>query len=215
VPSLTPLARLQGDGWPWSRRKVKGKHRKQKREEPKQQRSNGKGAPSNQPLKHVLQPLTALVVSKSGHLICPPPIVWLRATLAQTAMCQTLRPMDIQFKLAACGVLSALANLPPGMAKEHLEKFSPGWFVAIHITIPFVAALRKAVLMPKYALVVTIAGAVAGQVIGGKIERARMRHRDEQAAALARGERLPDQVPLYCAALKAIMNPWDANEAAL
>ena len=161
-------------------------------------------------MKALLQPLTALVVSKNGQLICPPPIVWMRATLAKTQMCQALRPLDIEFKLAACGVLSALANLPPGMAKEHLEKFSPGWFAAIHITIPFVAALRKAVVMPKYAMVVTIAGAIAGQIIGGKIERLRMQlQEDARAAAIIRGDPMPDDVPVLRSMFNAMSNPWE------
>lgn len=49
------------------------------------------------------------------------------------------------------------ANLPCGAWREHTRKFSPHWFLAVHATIPFVASLRKAVLMPKWAILLTVA----------------------------------------------------------
>ena len=58
--------------------------------------------------------------------------------------------------------------------REHCEKFSGAWFAAVHASIPFIAMLRKAVIMPKYAILFTIAAAVAGQAMGAKIERRRM-----------------------------------------
>lgn len=56
------------------------------------------------------------------------------------------------------GGAAIAANLPCGMWREHTRKFSPQWFLAVHATIPFVASLRKAVLMPKWAILLTIAG---------------------------------------------------------
>ena len=49
------------------------------------------------------------------------------------------------------------------MWRAHVEKFSPEWFVAVHATIPFIAMLRKACLMPKWAVIFTVASAVIGQ----------------------------------------------------
>jgi hypothetical protein len=69
-----------------------------------------------------------------------------------------------------------MANVPCGMWREHTKKFSPEWFVAVHATIPFVAMLRKAVLMPRWAILFTIAGAIAGQQVGAKLERARLQY---------------------------------------
>ncbi len=57
------------------------------------------------------------------------------------------------------GGTAIAANLPCGMWREHTKKFSPQWFLAVHATIPFVAMLRKAVLMPKWAILLTVAGA--------------------------------------------------------
>ena len=37
-------------------------------------------------------------------------------------------------------------------------QFAPQWFLAVHAAIPFVAMLRKAVLMPKWAILLTLIG---------------------------------------------------------
>ena len=57
------------------------------------------------------------------------------------------------------GGTAIAANLPCGAWREHCKTFSPQWFLAVHATIPFVAMLRKAVLMPKWAILLTVAGA--------------------------------------------------------
>jgi hypothetical protein len=74
----------------------------------------------------------------------------------------------------AVGAFTAAVNVPFGAWREHCEKFSGSWFVAVHAAVPFIAMLRKAVIMPKYALIFTIAAAVAGQAIGARLERKRM-----------------------------------------
>jgi hypothetical protein len=134
---------------------------KQKRPKPRSGKSHSNVSPPGAPQAGgVLQ--LAMVISKSGRLQCPPPIVAMRALMASSPLCKAIRPQTVPFKLVACGFLSALANIPPGMAKTHFEKFSLGWFVAIHLSIPFVACLRKAVVLPPSALAVTIGGAIAG-----------------------------------------------------
>ena len=51
--------------------------------------------------------------------------------------------------------------------------------MAVHATVPFVAALRQATLLPRWALVLTVAGAVAGQMLGARVEEARLRGVEE------------------------------------
>jgi hypothetical protein len=114
------------------------------------------------------------VFNEYDKLICPPPIVAARAALSRTAAVQSLRPQQLPVKLVAVAAVAAASNMPCGAVREHFEKFSLGWFIAVHATIPFVAMLRKAVIMPKYAMVVTFAAAVIGQVIGSRLERARL-----------------------------------------
>jgi hypothetical protein len=87
---------------------------------------------------------------------------------------KALRPQALPVKLMAVGAFTAALNIPCGMWREHTEKFSWQWIVAVHASIPFVAMLRKAVVMPKIAIACTIAMAIAGQAIGVKMERERL-----------------------------------------
>ncbi|KAL4332030.1 hypothetical protein GQ457_07G018410 [Hibiscus cannabinus] len=106
---------------------------------------------------------------------CPPAIVAARAALAQTAFAKNLRPQSLPTKVLVIGMLGMAANVPLGIWREHTEKFSPSWFVAIHAAVPFIAILRKSVLMPKTAMAFTIAASVLGQVIGSRAERSRLK----------------------------------------
>ena len=38
-------------------------------------------------------------------------------------------------KLLALGAFTGVVNLPSGVARVHVEKFSPGWFVAVRCEI--------------------------------------------------------------------------------
>jgi hypothetical protein len=125
-------------------------------------------------MRRWLGPAAGIVFDNYGRLHCPEPIVAARAALARTAAVRTLRPKALPLKLLAVAATAAALNVPCGAVREHFEKFSLGWFVAVHATIPFVAMLRKAVVMPKLAIVVTIAAAVAGQMVGARLERARL-----------------------------------------
>ncbi|KAG1657482.1 hypothetical protein FOA52_001397 [Chlamydomonas sp. UWO 241] len=133
------------------------------------------------PLRKFLGPtLSGMVLDKAGHIACPEVIVQARAALAATAPVRALRPQALQIKLAACVAIAALVNMPCGMVREHTTKFSWQWVVAVHASVPFVAMLRKAVIMPKMAILFTIAAAIAGQQMGARMERERM----QKAAAL-------------------------------
>ncbi|KAK7270357.1 hypothetical protein RIF29_23438 [Crotalaria pallida] len=106
---------------------------------------------------------------------CPPAIVAARAALARTAFAKNLRPQALPTKVLAIGVLGMAANVPLGVWREHTKKFSPSWFAAVHAAVPFIAMLRKSVLMPKSAMAFTIAASVLGQVIGSRAERYRLK----------------------------------------
>jgi len=158
--------------------------------------SAGGTQPSACPLRKWLGPAAGLVFNQYDKLICPPPIVAARAALAKTTAVQQLRPQALPVKLVAVAAVVAGVNLPCGAVREHFEKFSVGWFVAVHATIPFVAMLRKAVIMPKYAMLVTIAAAVMGQVIGSRLERLRLRHEEQHGPLL--------QLPLLLPAVSSL-----------
>ncbi|KAL0322351.1 UNVERIFIED_CONTAM: hypothetical protein Scaly_2531500 [Sesamum calycinum] len=106
---------------------------------------------------------------------CPPAIVAARSALAKTAFAKNLRPQPLPAKILVIGVLGMAANIPLGIWREHTEKFSPSWFAAVHAAVPFIAMLRKSVLMPKTAMAFTIAASILGQVIGSRAERHRLK----------------------------------------
>ena len=76
--------------------------------------------------------------------------------------------------MLAIGAAGAGMNIPFGMWRSHTRKFSPEWFLAVHASIPFISLLRKGVIMPKWAFVLTVAAAVAGQKIGAQLEQQRL-----------------------------------------
>ncbi|XP_065871084.1 uncharacterized protein [Euphorbia lathyris] len=106
---------------------------------------------------------------------CPPAIVAARAAISRTAFAKNLRPQALPTKVLVIGMLGMAANVPLGIWREHTEKFSPSWFVAVHAAVPFIGMLRKSVLMPKSAMAFTIAASILGQVIGSRAERYRMK----------------------------------------
>ncbi|KAJ0970901.1 hypothetical protein J5N97_018860 [Dioscorea zingiberensis] len=106
---------------------------------------------------------------------CPPAVVAARAALAQTAFVKNLRPQPLSAKMLAITLLGISANIPLGMWREHTKKFSPQWFAAVHAAVPFIAMLRKSVLMPKTAMAVTLAASILGQTIGSRAERYRLK----------------------------------------
>ncbi|CAL9773972.1 unnamed protein product [Musa acuminata subsp. burmannicoides] len=108
-------------------------------------------------------------------LKCPPVVVAVRAALARTALVKTLRPQPLHAKMLAIALLGMAANVPLGVWREHTEKFSPQWFAAVHAAMPFIAMLRKSVVMPKTAMALTIAASILGQTIGSRAERLRLK----------------------------------------
>jgi hypothetical protein len=119
-------------------------------------------------------PLVTKMLPKGMKYKCPPAIVAARAALAKTPAVKALRPQALPTKVLAIGMLGMALNVPLGVWREHTKKFSPQWFLAVHATIPFIAMLRKAVVMPKYAIAFTIGSAVLGQAVGARAERMRL-----------------------------------------
>jgi len=105
---------------------------------------------------------------------CPSAIIKMRAAFAATAPMRALRPQDLSIRMAATAATSLVSNVPLGMWRDHLEKFSPAWFVAVHASIPLIVLMRKSALLPKYAIAATISCAILGQYLGSRYERARV-----------------------------------------
>lgn len=124
-----------------------------------------------------------LAAGVARELKCPAAIVSARAAVARLRPVRALRPQALPIKLLAIGAFTGAANLPSGASRVHVRKFSPEWFLAVHATIPFIAMLRKAVVMPKWAIAWTVACAVIGQVMGARMERMRLSGGPAPAAA--------------------------------
>lgn len=123
----------------------------------------------------MLGPFAPLVFKDMGPAKCPTAIVQMRAALSRTDLIRILRPQDQSVRMFAVFAIAMIANVPFGGVRHHLAKYSLGWFIAIHASVPFVAMLRKAVFLPKFAILLTLAGSVTGQMLGARAERYRMR----------------------------------------
>lgn len=183
----------------------KWKNQKKKSSEPSKKESSSKGgnsnheAMSNEWLQTGNCPIAKSYRAVSGVLPlvakvfqpppgmkyrCPPVVVAARAAIARTAFAKNLRPQPLPAKVLVIGMLGMAANVPLGIWREHTEKFSVSWFAAVHAAVPFIAMLRKSVLMPKSAMAFTIAASVLGQVIGSRAERYRMKAVSEKTVTL-------------------------------
>ena len=67
--------------------------------------------------------------------------------------------------------LTIIVNIPLGFLRQAVEKFSFAWYFYVHISLPLVIYLRiKSGYSWKF-IPLTLAGAVIGQIIGGRIRR--------------------------------------------
>ena len=76
--------------------------------------------------------------------------------------------------LAALIIAAFVLNLPFGYFRGNTKKFSFKWFLYIHLPIPFIFVLRTLAGFGFNIVPLMIAGAVAGQVIGARFNKARV-----------------------------------------
>lgn len=79
--------------------------------------------------------------------------------------------MSAPFLLAVIIVTACLVNIPLGYLREGTPRFSFAWYFYIHISIPLLIYLRIKCGFSWNVIPLTIAGAVAGQIIGGKVRQ--------------------------------------------
>lgn len=80
--------------------------------------------------------------------------------------------VDYILPLVALLIFSFGVNLPLGYLRETSRKFSLRWFVLIHLSIPFIVALRYLLGFDWHIIPLTLICAVVGQVAGSRIRRA-------------------------------------------
>lgn len=81
--------------------------------------------------------------------------------------------METLLKAAALMLLAAAVNIPLGFQRQSYPKFSFGWYFYIHISIPAIIYLRVKTGLGWSFVPFSIASAVIGQIIGGRIYRKR------------------------------------------
>ncbi|HEX9191294.1 MAG TPA: hypothetical protein VF847_04300 [Candidatus Deferrimicrobiaceae bacterium] len=71
------------------------------------------------------------------------------------------------------GAAAIVLNLPLGYAREGYRRYSLGWFVCVHLSVPLIAYLRLANDVSPWAIPAFIVCALLGQVAGGRVRRSR------------------------------------------
>lgn len=74
---------------------------------------------------------------------------------------------------ALIGIASLVINLPLGYLRAGTRKFSLKWFVYIHLPVPLFAYLRRSENLSPWVIPSFIAGALLGQLFGGRMRRYR------------------------------------------
>ncbi len=69
------------------------------------------------------------------------------------------------------GTVALTVNIPLGYAREGYRKFSMGWFVCVHLSVPLIAWLRLSNHVSAWGIPAFIACAVLGQIAGGMFRR--------------------------------------------
>jgi len=82
-------------------------------------------------------------------------------------------PMNVPFFLIGLILFAVIINVPLGFVRQGVEKFSFAWYFYIHISIPFIIYLRIKSGYSWKIIPLTIAGAILGQIIGGRVRRKR------------------------------------------
>jgi hypothetical protein len=80
----------------------------------------------------------------------------------------TLASAILLFELT---LFSLAMNLPFGYLRAPTKKFSVAWFLYIHLPIPAIIVMRKYAGFGYSVVPIMIAGAVAGQIIGARLNR--------------------------------------------
>jgi hypothetical protein len=75
--------------------------------------------------------------------------------------------------VALIGGTALAVNIPLGYAREGFRKFSFGWFVCVHLSVPLIAWLRLVNHVSAWGIPAFVACAVLGQIAGGRVRRMR------------------------------------------
>jgi hypothetical protein len=80
---------------------------------------------------------------------------------------------------ASLTVFSFICNLPLGRWRSTVKKYSPRWFLAVHLSIPLIIFLRIKLGLSAWDILLNLAAAVAGQLVGGSSSGGEGQSRDK------------------------------------
>ncbi len=98
-----------------------------------------------------------------------------------------MNEISVMIPYCIVAVCAFLINLPLGYFRVNYPKFSGKWWLLIHASIPLIIWLRVTLHTAAYFIPVSIALAIAGQVLGGRWRKAKM-----TSADLERLAQIPD-----------------------
>ena len=82
--------------------------------------------------------------------------------------------MQTALLVAALIILIVAVNIPLGYLRQSYPKFSFGWYFYVHISIPAIIYLRVKMGLGWPMIPFTLASAVIGQLIGGRLARKKL-----------------------------------------
>jgi hypothetical protein len=89
--------------------------------------------------------------------------------LTKSSSTHTMLIMSSTIALQGLIIFAFMINIPLGFLRRNYEKFTFGWYFYVHISIPAIVYMRvKSGLSWKF-IPLTLAGAVAGQLLGSRL----------------------------------------------
>lgn len=79
--------------------------------------------------------------------------------------------LEIAILVFEVAMFALALNIPFGHFRAPTKKFSIAWFAYIHLPIPAIFVFRKAAGLGYGAIPFIVAGAVAGQIIGARLNK--------------------------------------------
>jgi hypothetical protein len=73
--------------------------------------------------------------------------------------------------MALIGFAALAVNVPLGYLREGRRRYSPAWFLYVHLSVPLIGFLRISSHLTPWIIPVFILCAVAGQILGGRTRR--------------------------------------------
>ena len=87
----------------------------------------------------------------------------------------TLQPVDTSLltRLVLVALAVCFLNIPFGYWRQGVRKFSPAWFLFVHLPIPFVVLMRlkSGIGFAWYTYPIMVAAYFGGQFIGARYRR--------------------------------------------